>query len=262
MAGPARWVQGSDHCLVGSCPGTGRRLRTVVLALALAGSGTATVQASGAQQELLRADFQDQPVDQPIGVGGAVLGQPTFVFPFLDAIVRDTPMASRALEITWAAPPSTSSTVTFGLLDEQQIAQGRLTIQMTWLPHVDSGYAIAIREADGASHMFGGLNLTPTGVLRLHDATGSVVIASAVASGEAMHLRWDYDLDAGTYDFRLDGELMLADRAHGVSAEHAGIGSVLVGLDWGTRLDTALSIDDVIVYRPPPDPIFAHGFEP
>ncbi len=261
MQGPSGWAQGSDRCLAGFGGRTGHRLSTVVLVLALAGFAVGTVQAGGAQQVLLRADFQDQPVDQPIGVGGAALGQPSFVFPFLDAIVRDAPMATRALEITWAAPPSTTSTVTFGLLDDQQVSTGQLTIEMTWLPHVDSGYAIAIREADGASHMFGGLNLTPTGVLRLHDATGSVAIASEVASGEAMHLRWDYDMDAGTYRFHLDGELMLADRAHGVSAKHAGIGRVMVGLDWGTRLDTALSIDDLIVSRPPPDPIFAHGFE-
>lgn len=234
----------------------------LVPVLALAGFAAGTVQAGGAQQVLLRADFQDQPVDQPIGVGGAALGQPTTVSPLLDAIVRDAPMASRALEITWAAPPTTASAVTFGLLDDEEVAEGRLTIEMTWLPHVDSRYLIAIREAGGAAYQFGGLRLTDTGILQLSDATGNAVVASDIVSGQAMHLRWDYDLDAGSYDFHLDGELMLADRAHGVTAPDAGIGSVRVGLDWNTPLDSALSIDDLIVSRPLPESIFAHGFEP
>lgn len=208
----------------------------------------------------LLADFEDQPVDQPIGTGGAALGQPYAVSGLLSAIVRDTPMASRSLELAWAGAPSETSNVYFSLVDGVEVASGLLEIEMTLHPHRASTYWVLLREAGTAMRMFGGLTLTETGVLMLMDATGTQPAAIEVPFDSPLQLRWLYHLDNRSYDFWLNGERLVTARPHGVPDDGRGIGQVMVGLNWNTPADTRLSLDELRV-QPFIDAVFANGFE-
>ncbi len=222
--------------------------------------GATTVRAGEPAGWLLAVDFENQPPGQPIGTGGAALGQPDQVSALVDAIVRDVPMASRSLEITWDAAPSTASGVRFGLLGGVEARANLLSITLDLHAHVASRYYVFIREATTAARSFGGLHLTQDGVLALLDASGSQLVAHDLGFGQTRRLRWDYDLDARTYDFSLDGERLVEGRPHGVPDNGRGIGSVRVELDWNTPADTALSIDNLRVFAST-DALFAHGFD-
>ena len=229
---------------------------SIALACKLVSAAT-TVNAGEPSGWLLDVDFENQPPGQPIGTGGAALGQPTFVSTFVDAIVRDAPMASRSLEITWNTAPETASGIRFGLLGGVEASANLLSITLDLHAHVASRYYVFIREATTAAQSFGGLHLTQDGIAALFDASGSQLVAHDLAFGQTRRLRWDYDLDARTYAFSLDGERLVEGRPHGVPDNGRGIGTIRVELDWNTPLDTAISVDNLRVFAST-DALFTH----
>ena len=223
--------------------------------------GTANVHAGDPDGWLLDATFAGLPLNQPIGTGGAAAGQPDAVSTLVDAIVRHAPMATRHLEITWDGAPSTASGVRFSLAGGVEVERNLLSITLDFHAHVASRYYVQIRESTSAARSFGGIYLMEEGILSLFDAAGSPIVTFDFPFGQSRTLRWDYDLDARTYDFSIDGARLVQGRAHGVPDDGRGIGSILVGLDWNTPANTALSVDNVRVFAGT-DALFAHGFDP
>lgn len=216
-----------------------------------------------AEELLLLADFDDQPLNQPIGTGGAVQGQPASVYPLLSAVVRDGVLNSRALAIEWAEPSSNAHTVKFRWLGGVEIRTGIVTISLTVMPGSSSRYVVRLRESTSTGKTFGGLllgNLWP-GATSISDANGSPVIPGYTWSpGEKIQIQWVYDMNAGTYDLFLDGTLYFDDRAHGVDMGDRGLGAILIGMDTSSAADSRIDVDDILVTWSG-EGVFADGFE-
>ena len=96
-------------------------LRTL-LVIAVAASAPGTVSA----QVLLDANFDDKTIDAPIGIGGAAVGEPVYVWN-VTAIVRDSPMSSPSLEIHDDDDFGTGS-AKFNFLADAEISSGFVSI--------------------------------------------------------------------------------------------------------------------------------------
>lgn len=210
---------------------------------------------------LLDADFQDQPVDQPIGLGGAVAGQPVLVSGLLAAVVRDAPMASRSLELAWAAPSSTASFARFELPDGVEVTDGELMIEFELLPQTATTHLVMIREAGTSARNFGGLRLISSGQMQVGDGAGFALVPSGWSAGTTLRPWFLYDLDARVWSFGVGDQAVLVDRPLSPPADGRGIGAVLFGLDFATPPESRLSVDNIRIGRPVVDALFADGFE-
>ena len=141
-----------------------RLIRGLALSVVLAAASTAYAEL------LLDADFESEPVDQAIGLGGAALGQPVSLPPTMTAIVRDGVMPSRSLEIAWddGAQPSVG-TLRFHFLDDIEVDNGELVIEFEVQPEIVSGYMIGLRENGSATRIFGEVLLLGNGMIRAGD---------------------------------------------------------------------------------------------
>ncbi len=209
----------------------------------------------------LDADFQDQPVDQPIGLGGAAAGQPVSVSDLLSAVVRDTPMVSRSLELAWAAPSSTASFVRFELPDGVEVTDGELLIEFELLPQTATTHLVAIREAGTSARNFGGLRLNSSGQMQVGDGAGFVLVPGGWSAGTTLRPWFLYDLDARVWSFGIGDQTVLVDRPLSPPADGRGIGSLSFGLDFNSPPESKLSIDSIQIGRPVVDAMFADGFE-
>lgn len=214
-----------------------------------------------AAQFLLHADFQDQPVDQPIGVGGAAAGQPVLVSDLLSAVVRDAPMASRSLELAWAAASSTASFVRFGLTDGTEVVDGELLVEFELLPQTATTHLVAIREASTGARNFGTLVLSSSGLVQVGDGAGFVLSPDGWSPGTTLRPWFLYDMDARVWSFGIGDQTVLFDRPLSPPADGRGIGSLSFGLDFNSPPESMLSIDNIRIGRPVVDALFAHGFE-
>lgn len=212
-------------------------------------------------QAVLTADFQDQPVDQPIGLGGAAAGQPVSVATRLDAIVRDTPMPTRSLELGWNDASVSAAYARFHLLDGSEVVDGQVLIEFDLLPQTASIFLVNIRESSSSARDYGSLRLQGSGNLLIGDGAGSVVVAGGWSVGAVLSPWFLYDLDARTWSFGVGADTVFVDRPVGPPVDGRGIGAVNFGLDFNTPADTRLSIDNLRVTRIPADALFADGFE-
>lgn len=234
------------------------RFRTV-LGLALLAVAPALSAGGGSPQMLLLAEFDEQPLDQPIGTGGAAMGQPVNISTNIAAVVRAMPMSSQSLELTWTEPRTWSEVIRFHWLDNLDITSGTVEIVMDVHPGPLSQYLIRLREPTTATRNFGELRLTSGGRIWVADATGDVQIAFWQPD-TPFSVLWTYDMDAGTFDVAIDGIMLVDDRPHGV-APGMGLGSILVGFGSSSAPDSRLSVDNIVVTHTPSDMLFADGFE-
>lgn len=218
-------------------------------------------QAPAIGQVLLDADFQDQPVDQPIGVGGAAAGQPVLVSSLLSAVVRDAPMASRSLELAWAGASSSASFVRFELPGGTEVVDGELLVEFELLPQTATTHLVGIREAGTSFRTFGDLRLHSNGLMQVSDGAGFVLVPDGWSAGTTLRFWFLYDMDARVWSFGLDGKAIVVDRPLSPPADGRGIGAVLFGLDFGSPPASCLSIDNIRIGRPVVDALFADGFE-
>lgn len=210
---------------------------------------------------LLLAEFDEQPLDEPIGTGGAALGQPVSVPWRLSAIVRDMPAASPNLEITWASPATSVNTVRFRWLDAVEVATGMASITLELQPGPPSRYTVDLRESTGSTASFGGLLLASSRWVYSTDANGLTALDSLRWSSDTpMKVTWEYDLDAGTYDLYIDGEQYLDDRPHGVVDDDRGLGSISIGFSSNSAPDARIHVDNIHVTHSD-ERIFDDGFE-
>lgn len=232
------------------------RTLAAVLGLALA----VTLAAPAAGQVILDADFDDKTVDVPIGTGGAVVGEPISTgAPNVTAYVRSSPFATHSLEIADASSV-TSGSATFNFLGDEEVTSGLLTFELDlWVP-VAEQFVVQIREPTFASQSFFSLRLQNDLKLYVSDADtgGGAFYVGDYPEGRAFEVRVVFDMDAGTYDLRVDGQLLLDDETHGVVGR--GVGSLRVGADFDTDLDGEIYVDDILVTKGVV-PVFEDGFE-
>lgn len=179
-------------------------------------------------ERILDGDFEDQPLDQVIGTGGAAAHQPVDL-DGIDAFVRTSPTGGQALEIVDAFDFG-ARTVRFEFLESAEITTGVLTLNAVLHFVDDNRYVVYVREQAGAAQSFLDLVFAEGGAVLHSDADD--IGYSAVGSytlDEDLLLTITLDLDAGTSAVSLDGVEILSAEATGVTG--AGVGSILFGFD-------------------------------
>ena len=215
---------------------------------------------------LLFADFQDKPLNQPIGNGGAAAGEPVQIPAELDALVRGGVVTERRLlELTWADHALSPALVRFHWLDEAEVDSGTVTVSLRLTPVQGGSFAVHLRESQTSEKLFGSLRLFADGSANISDASGDGELVSipgfSWSYGRSYLVEWVYDLDAGRYDFSIDGVRHFEGRPHNVEQNGRGLGAVLVGMYALSYPDSQLYLDDIRVSWSATNDIFADGFE-
>jgi hypothetical protein len=195
---------------------------------------------------VLDADFQDQPLGQAIGTGGAELGQPFQISPGLPTLIVDDGLGNRALRLQ---NPSTGSarSVRWEFLDNLEVDSGSLAFDVDVQFAVLDGYQLTVRESGGSASSFCNLRFLPNGGLSLSDANGVAPLPPvSYAAGQLYRVRLIYDLDAGTYSAFLDDTALVVGRAHGVS-NGRGVGAMAFGFLSTATTAAMMFIDDLQV---------------
>jgi len=216
-------------------------VRALVLTVAVA---VVLMAPSAMAEVLLLADFDDLPIDEPVGTSGAAAGEPVSVDPAITAIVRGTPLATPALEIR-DNDDFSAGYARFQLLGDVEVSAGLLAIDADLYFVEFEGYTIAVREAFSSASSFANVDFSEWGDVSLSDAAGALGPVGDYETGRVTRLRLLFDLDAGTYDVFLDGQVVVAGRAHGVTG--TGIGAVLVGTIHDPDLAGTFLVDDLRV---------------
>lgn len=219
-----------------------RSIPILILSLAVA--------AQVAAASVLSADLEGMTVGQPVGTGGAALGEPVDNYNCVSTI-RDAPFPTICLELDDETDFGTGG-VTFEFLDSVEPHDGVLEISVQlWFAEMDD-YYVYVREQGGASDSFNTLYFHDDGDITANDEAGVLGNIGTFETGRAMELRITHFLELGTYDLWWDGERVVEQRAHGVS--EGGIGGVLMGIDHDTDLDGLLYVDDLLVTHGPMAP--------
>ncbi|MBM4116648.1 hypothetical protein FJ251_02755 [bacterium] len=202
-----------------------RRTAMVLGLIALLSAGFAQLATA---ERILDCDFEDQPLDQLIGTGGAAAHQPVDLGG-IDAFVRTSPAGGQALEIVDGVDFG-ALTVRFEFLNSVEITTGVLTLSAVLHFVVDDRYLVYVREQAGAAHSFLNLSFAAGGVVLQGDADdfGMFPVGSYTLD-EDLTLVITLDLDAGTCAVSLDGVVIVPAESTGVTG--AGVGSILFGFD-------------------------------
>lgn len=204
---------------------------------------------SMAEQVYLEANFNDKMIDDPIGTGGADLGEPVDVdTDHLSAIVRDGPMGSPSLEIADAGD-FTTGYVDFEFIGNQEITTGLVYIAADlWFDTALDGEEAKVRvyEQGSRSNRFTEMGFQTDGDVWLHyGASSNAGIIGTFTTGEPFRVIQEFDMDAGTFSVWLDGELVLEDLVHGVTGD--GVGSVIFGVHYDEDTDGHYYVDAIKV---------------
>jgi hypothetical protein len=201
-----------------------------------------------AQEIYLQADFDEKPVDQSIGTGGPEVNEPVEVDTlFIDAIVRETPFPTPALQITDDDDFSAGS-VDFQFLDDAEITTGRLVICLdVWVPELptQASHFVYVREHGSAGNTFANVKFTSDGLVTLYDEGGAVGSIGSYETDSPTRLCLEYDLDASSYDVWLDGEAVHTGEPYELPG--AGIGSLLIGVGNDPDTGDSFFIDNLFV---------------
>jgi len=221
-----------------------------------------------AAETILSANFNNKPLNQPIGTGGAAVGEPTSVSPFIEAVVRAAPGGGRMLEMFMEQRPSTQA-VRFQFLNNQEVLSGQLLIQARIRLAAGDEFdniGILLREATGSGQSFMNMNLFSLNrrLQILRPGVPATSFFNVLNLSAANDLAILYDLDDRHISVCLNGGL-LADELPTLFESTRGIGGFLVTLA-GTGGDQLVSLENLQVQRglidnPVPDTVFADRFE-
>lgn len=198
---------------------------------------------------ILFADFDDEPVDQPIGTGGAAAGQPTQVSPGIAAVVRSGPFPTPCLAL--ADSSTGAGSARFEFFDATEVTDGTVTITASLRFRQLENFFVYVREAGSLATSHLNLTFYDDGSVWHRDIAGNSISAGTYATGPALDLLIRFDIApdgtgsySGDFDIVLDGVPHATD--HAFTAPR-GIGSVLFGILNDTDLDGSFAVDDVVV---------------
>jgi hypothetical protein len=202
---------------------------------------------AGADTIYLQADFDDKTIDAEIGTGGPEVGEPVFVSYSVLATVRGGPFATPCLELqdddTYA-----SGFARFEFLGNAEITTGLVVLSADlWFHSLSPGFRfmLAIRESDGTAEEFATLYFQDDGSVWAWDEDSYHGTVASYAVGRPVPLMFTYDMDGGTFDLWLDGQLLLDDEPHGVVGR--GVGSIYFGCLDDSDLEGQFCVDNIVV---------------
>jgi hypothetical protein len=195
----------------------------------------------------LEATFDDKTPDQPIGLGGADVGEPFEVYAEVTAIVRTGPMPTPCLEIADASTEFAGSAL-FRFLGDAEITDGIVTISAEfWFPAFDEFY-FHVTDEGQPNRSLAAINFEADGTVELYDLGTPEVVGTYELDGVFL-LTLTFDMDAGTFDLELGGEPVFADRPHGV--ESAAVERLAFGVSSDPDQDGLFYVDTISVRGTP-----------
>ena len=222
--------------------------------------------AAFAAETILFADFSNKPLNQPIGTGGAGVGEPVDVSSLIEALVRAAPGGGRELEL-FKEPSFGTASTRFRFLNAQEVTEGQLRAGVALrLGTADqfSRVSVLMREAPGSAQSFLNLDLSSDGEVQIRRSGFPALRFSDAAVLSAINrIEILYDLDEKRLSMCVNGALLVSDLDAGIQTER-GIGSVLLSLP--AAGETLIWLDSIEVQKGPfengdGDRLFADRFE-
>ena len=204
-------------------------------------------------ETVLDADFDDKTIDLPIGLGGAIVGEPMSITG-TTAFVKEWPLTTPNLKINDDDLSQTEAGyVKFELLDSAILLEGTVVISFDIQFQAYEDYVFLVRDRRG--NRFGkkylDLLLGSSGnVLYRDDDTPVATLIGTYQVGRLVPVRFTFDLDAGIYDLEFDGVALLSGETHGVvppAGGTVGIGAVFFGMQADDDPFGEYNIDNLLV---------------
>lgn len=222
------------------------RVSWTSLLLGLLLLGITSQSSASMNAELLRADFNDKPLNVQIGTGGASVGEPVSVPADLDARVRAAPFPTPSLH--FLATTAAASYARFDFVNGEEILSGELRISFTVrTPSVADQFRVGIRDQLTATAVFSGLDFRTDGTIFTVETPTAI---GSYSSNEDLHFEFVYQVVAGTYDLFINGIQKFDDRLQGTAELEKGIGALFFGFPAGTSSQEWI-VDDIHVVRTP-----------
>jgi len=194
---------------------------------------------------LLDADFDDKTVGDPIGVGGAVLGEPIeVVTSHISAIVQDTPFDTPCLEHVRVVEGGSAWSV-WEFIGGASVDVGNVFFSVDLWFDTQESFSIKLNAAGSWGSKFCEIYTTPDGIIRLSDAAGYYGVIGNFVAGRLYNLQVNLDTVADTYDVFIDGSPVVEGRSHGIV--DVGVGRVSFTVSHTTVVGAELSIDNLMV---------------
>ncbi len=204
-----------------------------------------------ADQTLMEATFDDKAIDQPIGTGGAIVGEPDYVTPEIEAIVRSAPFGTPCLEIH-NTHATLNRSVWFSL-PGASISSGLVVIILDiWLTGSGPGwepYCEIYNENNQALTYF---RFQADGTIAVGSGDGPIYVPSFPV-GRHLPVLFAIDMDADTYSAWFDAIECVTD----APLERAGSDLKKIWFLTGSNCDpdNRYSIDKIRVIDWMPDDI-------
>lgn len=203
----------------------------------------------GTAHTLLAADFDDKPLNQPIGTGGPAVGEPTSVASAIEAVVRQDGFATPSLTITDQDDFSGGS-ARFEFLDDAEVWTGDVSLRFRARFEDLEDHTITIKENGTATRTFLALNGNASGTFSLYDEA-DLPPYDFVPYAAATPYRFEV-AHVGAFGLLylwIDEELVVYRRQHGIT-DH-GPGSIRFGQEHDADQDGAFTVDDIAVHTLP-----------
>lgn len=232
------------------------RMRTVLLALLAL--GTSAIEAGTSPDLiLLAAPFNEQPLNQQIGTGGAAMGQPVEISGGLQAFVVPAGVFTTPALRVRPLESGGARFVRFEFLGTEEVVDGEVRLGFALRPSLLDRFLVYVREPGGATRDFLSMTLMASGQISVSDQSGNGAVIGTYVPGVRNDFELRFRMSAGRYDIYRNGVPLAVDRAHGISDR--GVGALLLGTDPSSTVGTDWFVDDVYAYRP--DQMYADGFE-
>jgi len=198
----------------------------------------------------LDANFDDKPIGEPIGTGGAEVGEPVTVASFDSTIVDESPFSSPSLRLQEQSP-GVAGILVFELLDENVIRSGIVTIEAELQFNQASR---AIQYFNIAYSLFE-LLFHNTGEIQYQDTdTDDWQTIGTYENNKKISLKWVFDLNdddgdgyANPYDLYIDGVPLLKDESHAFWLGTTGVHSLRFSTNGGDGVLSDISLDNIKV---------------
>lgn len=204
---------------------------------------------------ILDANFDDKPLGQSIGAGGAALGEPDDVGGDRISTEVVNALSDRALRLERRVTESTAAaSVRFQFLDNQEVNSGRLRISTVFEPGQLGNFAFRTREAGGSATRWIDLEFDSNGNLRRQVRNEAAAIIGSYAAATPMLLSLEADFDhapgEGFYEIRVNGALLDSGPFPIVAR---GVGRILFSfLSGDANFGRFFTVDDVRAEVPSP----------
>lgn len=211
-------------------------------------------------EAILAADFNDKPLNQPIGTGGAVLGEPISIDDTRLSTVVVAAAPGRALRITRLDTPGSTSAgnLRFGFIGDAEVNKGPLRIDLLVTFEQLGAYAIRTRERASSAVRWLDLEFSATGVIRRAVRNDASSIVGSYAAGQPLQITLLGNFNELTYRVLLNGSQI---DSGSFDANARGVGQLMLAfLSGDANFDKSMVVDDILV-QAEPVLIFRDGFE-